>query len=192
MRDFRSSNSNRFNRGSRDNGGRRPSMHDAVCNKCGRDCKVPFMPTGNKPVFCSNCFERQSERPSGGRDFGRYDRGERQMFSATCDKCGNECKVPFQPSGDKPVFCNNCFDKKGDNRGDNRGERESNRGNDNSQLQEQINLINGKLDKILQALESKKAPVKKVKKVENKTVNKVVNKAVKKTTKTKKTIKVKK
>jgi CxxC-x17-CxxC domain-containing protein len=30
---------------------------DAVCAKCGKDCKVPFKPTANKPVYCSNCFE---------------------------------------------------------------------------------------------------------------------------------------
>ena len=36
--------------------------HDAVCAKCGNDCKVPFRPTAGKPIFCDNCFEK----PSGG------------------------------------------------------------------------------------------------------------------------------
>ena len=31
------------------------------------------------------------------------------MFSATCSTCGQEARVPFQPRGDKPVYCSNCF-----------------------------------------------------------------------------------
>lgn len=34
-------------------------MHKAICDKCGRECEVPFRPTQGKPVFCSNCFESQ-------------------------------------------------------------------------------------------------------------------------------------
>src|SRR6266849_215127 len=30
-------------------------MFDAVCNECGKNCKVPFEPRNGKPVYCSNC-----------------------------------------------------------------------------------------------------------------------------------------
>jgi CxxC-x17-CxxC domain-containing protein len=40
----------------------RPQMHDVVCSKCGNDCRVPFKPTGNKPVLCSACFEGQGNQ----------------------------------------------------------------------------------------------------------------------------------
>jgi CxxC-x17-CxxC domain-containing protein len=45
-------------------GGRseRPSMHEAVCDKCGRDCEVPFRPSGDKPIYCSRCFENVSPK----------------------------------------------------------------------------------------------------------------------------------
>lgn len=50
---------------------------DAVCAKCGKDCQVPFKPTGDKPVYCSACFStqrdsapRNSERPSSGSSSG--------------------------------------------------------------------------------------------------------------------------
>ena len=33
------------------------------------------------------------------------------MHKATCGDCGNECQVPFEPRGDKPVYCNECFQK---------------------------------------------------------------------------------
>ena len=31
------------------------------------------------------------------------------MYSATCSTCGKEARVPFQPRGDKPVYCSDCF-----------------------------------------------------------------------------------
>jgi CxxC-x17-CxxC domain-containing protein len=51
--------------GGRDRDNRRPlDMHDVVCDKCGKNCQVPFKPTGDKPVYCSDCF-RQNEGSSG-------------------------------------------------------------------------------------------------------------------------------
>ena len=41
----------------------------------------------------------------GGRGYG----GEREMHSVTCASCGKEAKVPFMPRGDKPVYCDDCF-----------------------------------------------------------------------------------
>jgi CxxC-x17-CxxC domain-containing protein len=38
-----------------------------------------------------------------------YDRPRRELFSATCSQCGNVARVPFQPRGDKPVYCSDCF-----------------------------------------------------------------------------------
>jgi CxxC-x17-CxxC domain-containing protein len=42
---------------------------------------------------------------------GGYDRGPREMFSATCSSCGREAQVPFRPNGSKPVYCSDCFQK---------------------------------------------------------------------------------
>ena len=33
----------------------------------------------------------------------------RQMYPAVCAQCGKDTKVPFQPRGDKPVYCSDCF-----------------------------------------------------------------------------------
>ena len=77
----------------------------------------------NTPSRCPDCrAARKSARgdsPGGyssggyssGYGSGGYDRQERQMFSATCSDCGNEARVPFQPRGDKPVYCSDCFSK---------------------------------------------------------------------------------
>jgi CxxC-x17-CxxC domain-containing protein len=37
-----------------------------------------------------------------------FDR-EREMFTATCGDCGNECQIPFKPKDDRPVYCRECF-----------------------------------------------------------------------------------
>jgi len=59
-------------------------------------------------------------RSGGGRRFGGggggRSMGRPQMHQATCSECGEECEVPFRPSSDKPVYCDNCFSsKKGGN-----------------------------------------------------------------------------
>ncbi|MEN9852696.1 MAG: hypothetical protein RI996_639, partial [Candidatus Parcubacteria bacterium] len=51
--------------GGRDN--RETTMHKAVCSDCNKSCEVPFRPTGEKPVLCSDCFGNKKD---GGRDNG--------------------------------------------------------------------------------------------------------------------------
>ena len=46
----------------------------------------------------------------GGGGGGGGDRPRRQMYPATCSTCGKETQVPFQPRGDKPVYCSDCFE----------------------------------------------------------------------------------
>ena len=36
-------------------------MYDAVCAECGKPCQVPFKPTGERPVYCSECFAKRKE-----------------------------------------------------------------------------------------------------------------------------------
>jgi CxxC-x17-CxxC domain-containing protein len=62
----------------------------------------------NKPNRCPDC--RAARKASGGRSGGGGgNRGQREMFQATCSQCGGVAEVPFQPRGDKPVYCRNCF-----------------------------------------------------------------------------------
>jgi CxxC-x17-CxxC domain-containing protein len=42
-------------------------MHEVTCDKCGRQCEVPFKPTSNKPVYCSDCFKKNDDRQAGRR-----------------------------------------------------------------------------------------------------------------------------
>jgi CxxC-x17-CxxC domain-containing protein len=152
----------RFNndRGER-RGGRseRPSMHQAVCSDCGKDCEVPFRPTGDKPVFCSDCFGKK--RDSGNsrfenRSFDRPSFRDKQMFDAVCDKCGEDCEVPFRPTGDKPVFCSDCFGKGEKGGGNNAGSSDN--------YKKQFDLLNNKLDNIIKLLLPKALVEKTIKK----------------------------
>lgn len=38
--------------------------YDAECSSCHKECQVPFRPNGKKPVFCSDCFKRDGDRPA--------------------------------------------------------------------------------------------------------------------------------
>ena len=67
------------------------------------------------------------------------------MHKATCDKCGKECRVPFKPTNNKPVYCSDCFKKDGSSSSEPRGRSDS-----SSDALRQINM---KLDRILKALD---------------------------------------
>ncbi len=58
----------------------------------------------NEPRRCPNCRSARKGESGGGN------RGPaREMFTATCASCGREARVPFEPRGDRPVYCNDCF-----------------------------------------------------------------------------------
>jgi CxxC-x17-CxxC domain-containing protein len=88
-----------------------------TCSDCGKSFPFTveeqtfFASKGftNEPKRCSACRSiRKSEKMGG--DGGSYSsRGPRQMYPATCGRCGKQTEVPFQPRGDKPVYCRECF-----------------------------------------------------------------------------------
>jgi len=47
-------------------------------------------------------------------DRGRQDNGprERTFTRVICAECKKECEIPFKPSGDRPVYCKECFSKR--------------------------------------------------------------------------------
>ena len=86
----------------------------------------------------------RSRRRDSGRSFGRdgnrgRDSGRRpvEMTKVKCSSCGKECEVPFKPTTNKPLFCDECFKTK--------GRKNTGSGKD-------LDMINEKLDKIMKAL----------------------------------------
>jgi CxxC-x17-CxxC domain-containing protein len=84
-----------------------------TCVDCGRQFEFTageqefFAMKGftNKPNRCTDC--RTARKAGRGQSAGGG--GYREMFKATCSQCGNVAEVPFQPRGDKPVYCRDCF-----------------------------------------------------------------------------------
>ncbi len=37
-------------------------MHTIVCAECGSEAQVPFLPRGDRPVYCSACFDKMRGR----------------------------------------------------------------------------------------------------------------------------------
>ena len=42
-------------------------MHPVVCAECGVDTTVPFLPRGDRPVYCRDCFNKQGAGGARGR-----------------------------------------------------------------------------------------------------------------------------
>ena len=60
----------------------------------------------NEPKRCPECRQaRKAEHGNSG--YGT----QRQMFKVVCAECGKDTEVPFQPRGDRPVYCSDCFRK---------------------------------------------------------------------------------
>lgn len=117
-------------------------MHDAVCAECGNNCKVPFVPTGRRPVLCRDCF-RASEDGDLPREKFRESPSsyDKESFKAECDTCGEDCYVPFKPIHGKPLYCQRCLGK-------------ANAGKSVDLSKSQFEILNGKMDRILALLDA--------------------------------------
>lgn len=90
------------------------------CRDCGKDFTFTvseqefYKAKGftNSPTRCPDCrrAHKQQRAQSGGGYSGGHS-GPRQSFEITCSECGKKGTVPFQPKGDRPVLCRDCFDK---------------------------------------------------------------------------------
>lgn len=83
-----------------------------TCRDCGQEFAFSaseqefFAEKGftNEPGRCPSCRAAKKQQNSGG-----YGRQQRELFPAVCATCGKETMVPFQPSGEKPVYCRDCY-----------------------------------------------------------------------------------
>jgi len=74
------------------------------CEECGKD----FVFTAGEQEFYEEkgftppkrCQECRAAKKAAGRQFTKV----------TCAGCGKETEVPFVPSGDRPVYCRECFE----------------------------------------------------------------------------------
>ncbi len=73
----------------------------------------------NEPKRCPSCRQakRAGQYGSGGGGGGGYSDGysrpPREMHTVVCAQCGKDASVPFQPRGDRPVYCSDCYSQQG-------------------------------------------------------------------------------
>jgi CxxC-x17-CxxC domain-containing protein len=59
----------------------------------------------NEPKRCPDCRQSRKSERYGNSGY----RSPRQMFPAVCAECGKNTEVPFEPRGDRPVYCSDCY-----------------------------------------------------------------------------------
>jgi len=80
--------SQRHDRGRQGNGSRERTYTRAICAECNKECEIPFKPSGDRPVYCKECFSKRKKdnpfnanrdnRPEG-RDFPRGRRSDKRQ-----------------------------------------------------------------------------------------------------------------
>ena len=86
-----------------------------------KNCEVPFRPSGEKPVYCSDCF-RKEENGGGGRE-------QRSSFGG-----GRDRERSFDRSSERQSYLKSPFA-------------------DNEGLKKQLSEMNSKLDRLINAIE---------------------------------------
>ena len=59
------------------------------------------------PKRCMPCRQARKAERYGNNSYG----SRRQMYPVVCADCGKDTEVPFEPRGDKPVYCSDCYRK---------------------------------------------------------------------------------
>lgn len=139
--------------GSRDGSSLRPQMFSAVCSDCNRKCEVPFRPTGDRPVFCNDCFGNKRGSSQDGNS--RTQRAEWSSYDGNPRRDAPARDFPrrdFTPSAPSAPTKPYAEDKRID------------------ELKRQLDAVNKKLDTIMEMMKVtpkmetvKVSPIKKIK-----------------------------
>ncbi len=77
-----------------------------------QDCGGTFVFSADDQAFhAEKGYEQEPKRCPDCRS-ARRGGGPREMHPAVCAQCGKDTEVPFRPSGDRPVYCSDCFSKR--------------------------------------------------------------------------------
>lgn len=77
------------------------------------------------------------------------------LYRAKCDKCNSACEVPFQPTGQRPVYCRDCFRTTDANFFDKKpsfNNAPHPNSSNNEEVVKQLKALNTKMDQLLEAL----------------------------------------
>jgi CxxC-x17-CxxC domain-containing protein len=88
------------------------------CRDCGRTFTFTvgeqefFASRGftSAPSPCNECRASRKAAQGDSESYSTYQRPKRDLYPAVCAQCHKDTQVPFQPRGDRPVFCSDCFE----------------------------------------------------------------------------------
>ena len=93
-----------------------------TCSDCGQEFTFTaadqdfFRERGySAPKRCKPCRQAKKNEQQGGGSGGGYGGGggyrssQSQGTPVICAGCGQQTTVPFEPRGDRPVFCKTCY-----------------------------------------------------------------------------------
>jgi len=86
----------------RDRRSERHEMHSGVCDKCGKDCEVPFKPTQGKPLYCDDCFKDRSREAGSRSEFGKQSNENLDQINKKLDKILKILEAPKEPVEEQP------------------------------------------------------------------------------------------
>jgi len=98
-----------------------------TCSDCGQEFTFTaadqafFQERGfSTPKRCKQC--RLAKKANGGGGGSGYRSAPAQGTPVICSNCGQPTTVPFEPRGDRPVYCRDCYvARKGSGAGGGRG-----------------------------------------------------------------------
>lgn len=61
------------------------------------------------PKRCKACRQARKNEQGGGGGGGGYQRSQSAGTAVICSGCGQQTTVPFEPRGDRPVYCRDCY-----------------------------------------------------------------------------------
>ncbi len=90
-----------------------------TCKDCGKDFTFTareqafYAEKGfdNEPGRCPDCRKARKQSRNNHRNSGGRQGNKRPLYDTVCSACGRETKVPFKPTGERPVYCRDCFEE---------------------------------------------------------------------------------
>ncbi len=81
-----------------------------ICKDCGNEF---VFTAGEQEFYAEKGFQNEPQRCKACRDARKNAaKGAKTFYDAVCADCGVDCKVPFKPTEDRPVYCSDCFAKR--------------------------------------------------------------------------------
>src|SRR3989338_4928083 len=94
------------------------SKTDEVAEEAAEETKAEVEEEADeKPAEEAGTQEPEADKPkeeaaSGDATPAEVDQQGRQLYNVKCSNCGRDTQVPFKPSGDRPVYCRDCYMQK--------------------------------------------------------------------------------